>query len=450
MRKYLLLFGVSLLFLSCQDDNTPDATDPGPYIPDWIFKHWIWEDEGTTASAKQLADDYLAHGIPVDAIIIDSPWETGYNTFTWDPGYYPDAQGMIDYFHSKDIKVLTWITGVINTDVQPLYDSLKTEKFFMQERRTGDAALIDWWKGDGSLFDYWNPAVVSYVQQGMDRMLDMGIDGWKCDGTDYYALLAPYSPGAGKAIDRNDYSKMYYQLFNDRSKEKNGKDAVVMARPIDNYGLESLSGDLVAFADKKMIFAGWVGDQDATFTGLKKALNNMYHSDKYGYLIFGSDIGGYREDDTEPLKRSKELFIRWAQLGAFSGLMENGGGGEHRPWVFDDQTLDIYKNLVLLRQQLVPYLVQEAEKAYTRGESLMRFQNMSSYGFRLGDEIFVAPILNKAGTVNIQFPAGSDWVYLYDKSQVYDGGTSLSETWPIDEFPVFIRQGSTWVDNLNP
>ena len=62
------------------------------------------------------------------------------------------------------------------------------------------------------------------------------------------------------------------------------------------------------------------------------------------YANFGSDIGGYR---TGPgtLGRTKELLIRWAQLGAFSPLMENGGNKEHRPWKFDttNQTLNIYR-----------------------------------------------------------------------------------------------------------
>ena len=61
-----------------------------------------------------------------------------------------------------------------------------------------------------------------------------------------------------------------------------------------------------------------------------------------GYPNFGSDIGGYRSGDGT-LGRTKELFIRWAQLGAFSPLMENGGNKEHRPWAFDSETLEIYK-----------------------------------------------------------------------------------------------------------
>ena len=65
-----------------------------------------------------------------------------------------------------------------------------------------------------------------------------------------------------------------------------------------------------------------------------------------GYANFGSDIGGYRSGNGDNvLGRSKELFIRWAQLGAFSPLMENGGNKEHRPWKFDpnNETLNIYQ-----------------------------------------------------------------------------------------------------------
>ena len=71
------------------------------------------------------------------------------------------------------------------------------------------------------------------------------------------------------------------------------------------------------------------------------------HPFSSGYANFGSDIGGYRSG-SGTLGRTKELFIRWAQLGAFSPLMENGGDKEHRPWMFDNtnETLNIYRKLV--------------------------------------------------------------------------------------------------------
>ena len=133
MKHALLCFFAMLLIFfsnSCKkknEDSPPTNPNDTTYVqttlwPKWVFQHWVWEGEGTTQSARQLVDDYLAHGIPVDAIIIDSPWETDYNTFEWDSTLYPDAQGMVDYFHSKNIKVLCWVTGGIDTNVHPLYD----------------------------------------------------------------------------------------------------------------------------------------------------------------------------------------------------------------------------------------------------------------------------------------------------------------------------------------
>lgn len=112
------------------------------------------------------------------------------------------------------------------------------------------------------------------------------------------------------------------------------------------------------YSPQRVVLSGWVGDQDPTFGGLEQALkrylqsawagndshntHTIQHMIYKGYPNFGSDIGGYRSGNGT-YGRTKELLIRWAQLGAFSPLMENGGNKEHRPWIFDNQTLDIYK-----------------------------------------------------------------------------------------------------------
>ena len=432
--------------LKCQP-NTP--------WPEWVFHHWVWEDESTQESAIALVDDYLAHGIPVGAIIIDSPWETGYNTFDWDTTLYPDPQAMIDYFHSIDVKVLMWITTAINTDMHSLYHYADSMGYFMQETSTGGAKVINWWKGDGSMIDFFNPDAVAWWKSLMDKTLDMGIDGWKCDGTDY--LISPlignatYSPGAGRVIDRLEYSHAYYRLFHDYTRQKLGNDRVNMSRPVDNYGVTFLSGDLVAFTPKDIGWACWVGDQDATFNGMKNALNNMYHSDAYGYLIFGSDIGGYRENGAfPPNMRSKELFIRWAQLGAFSPLMENGGGGEHRPWMFDEQTTDIYRMFTKLHYALIPYFMEQSDSLFDVGKSMMQFFNDSSYSYMLGSDIFVTPVLSESNIISIDLPQSTEnWVYLFNKNQVYPGNSNVTLNIPPDEYPVFLKASSILISVLD-
>lgn len=456
MRRFLyctLSAFILVAFAGCKKKtDTPETNKPTVQTtpwPEWIFHHWIWEDESTQASAQQIVDDYLAHDIPVGAIIIDSPWETQYNNFTWDKSRFQDPKAMVDYFHSKNIKVFMWIVSVIDTDAHPIYDYAKTHNYFMKVGSAdANPGIVKWWKGKGSLIDLWNPDAVNWWKGMMDSVLAIGVDGWKCDGTDFLAGGTPYSGGKGGNITRNEYSNAYYQLFFDYSRQKNGIDRVITSRPIDNYGYD-VGGDGVAFTPKDISYACWVGDQDATFDGLMKALRNMYYSDQYGYLSFGSDIGGYREDAANPgLGRSKELFLRWAQMGAFCSIMENGGGGEHRPWLFDNETTDVYRRFVKIHEAAVPYLMTTADSVYKTHKAIMQFYNKTDFSYKLGPDIFVTPILASGGTVSINFPVGSNWVYLFDKTKTYTGGSSTTETFPINEFPVYVREGASVGDVL--
>lgn len=422
-------------------EDTDEVTVPGAPWPDWAFAHWVWEDESTQDSLIEMVDGYEAHDIDVGAVIIDSPWATGYNTFEWDTGRFPDPQGLIDDLHARDIRVMLWIVPAVNVDVQPLYDAAAAAGYFMQTDADSGPAVIDWWKGDGSLLDYHNSDAVAWWHELMQPVLEMGIDGWKCDGLDFSASFARYSPAKGEKIDRLEYSHLYYRDFFDHTRDVLGDDRLITARPIDNYGAD-IGTDVVAFAPVDITWAGWVGDQDATFDGLKAALRNMYWSSEYGYLAFGSDIGGYREDDAFENGRGKEVFLRWAQVGALNPVMENGGGGEHWPWRFDDETVEIYRSFVDLHYALLPYLTAEGAVAFEAGTSLMQFTDKETYQYRLGPDVFVAPVLEEGGAVTVTLPDG-DWVYLFDETVVHHGSDVIDLVVPLDEAAVFVRQGSS-------
>ena len=49
----------------------------------------------------------------------------------------------------------------------------------------------------------------------------------------------------------------------------------------------------VASMHPQICFAGWVGDQDATFYGLQAALLHMFASANFNYVNVGSDVGGF-------------------------------------------------------------------------------------------------------------------------------------------------------------
>ncbi len=186
----------------------------------------------------------------------------------------------------------------------------------------------------------------------------------------------PYSPALRREIDRNEYGFAYYRDSFDYLREKLGDARIITARPIDNQGTDT-SADIWVYAPIEINWAGWVGDQDSDFNGIIDALNNVYWSSGRGYVAHGSDIGGFRTDkQTWPeLGRPKDAFIRWAQLGAFSPIMENGGGGEHRPWKFDEETATIYRDFVEIHYELIPYLMKHGATAFEAGTQGLRRWN---------------------------------------------------------------------------
>lgn len=425
---------------SAMDSGDGDSASPEAPWPAWVMEPWVWEDESTQESATALVDGYLERDIPVGAIIIDSPWATGYSTYEWDLELFPDPQGMIDDFHAKGVKVFMWTVPGINVEETELYNYAAERDWFMKTRADAEGpAVIDWWKGEGSLIDYFNPEAVEWWHGLVDKTLAYGIDGWKCDGLDFSAIQAKYSPGAGRDVERIEYSHAYYQDFHDYTRDVLGEDRVNTTRPVDNYGAD-IGGEAVQFSPQDITWAGWVGDQDGTFEGLEAALRNMYWSDNDGYTVFGSDIGGYRDSD-EPNGRSKEVLIRWAQLGALSGIMENGGSGDHRPWSYDEETTRIYRAFAKLRHNLVPYLMEEGGKAFAEKRGLMDFENIVTKAYMLGDDIFVVPVQDASGSVTVEFPAG-DWVFAFDPDEVFEGGSSTTMSVPITSYPLFFREGS--------
>ena len=82
--------------------------------------------------------------------------------------------------HSQNIKVVCWITSTINND-STNYLEAKQKGYMLN-----NGELIKWWRGHAGLLDYSYPAAVDWWHNQMDYLLDIGIDGWKCDGTDPY------------------------------------------------------------------------------------------------------------------------------------------------------------------------------------------------------------------------------------------------------------------------
>ncbi len=409
--------------------GAPDKPRP-PLTPRWAYEPWVWEDEENDADATvALVDGYRERDIPVGVVIIDSPWQTNYNTFEMTKAFGNPEQ-VFSRLRDRDVRILLWATGFVNTSSIDGPDSGQAPNFQVAyDRRflVNGGLTYEWDKGEGAAVDFFNPDAVAWWYGEMDKAWAYGIDGWKVDSPEGN-LPDMVQTAAGMKTNR-EYGDAYYRAFY-RYVAQRSPEAIITARPYDGGTI---------YAPVEANPAGWVGDQDPDWgsRGIGEALDNILASAELGYSMLGSDIGGYR-----PGERFNRLFVRWTQLGALSPLMENGGRGEHRPWRLDEEIVPTYRYYAKLHHQLVPYLYGLGVEAHLGGEPIIRGPDRELLQYRLGEDLLVAPIVTRDDQRRVELPAGSRWHDYWNDQEPIAGGTALQYGAGLDQMPLFVRAGA--------
>jgi alpha-glucosidase (family GH31 glycosyl hydrolase) len=418
-----------------------DTSSPA-VAPPWSMKPWFWEDDINTSEAVwDLVNGCRDHDLPLGAVLIDSPWATAYNNFRFDEKRYPDPRGMIHALHSRGIRVVLWMTNVVNTrndrsdapgDDEDLYAIGKTEGYFVNH---GDAAR--WWKGKGGLIDYTNPAAVTWWHRLMDRALALGVDGWKIDGAAELFILTPRQTSRG-TLSLRDYLDLYYRDTLHYSRQWK-PDFVTMVRSVDIANSQGSDQPHAPFDAAPLT---WVGDQRHSWTGkgLDEALRSSFRALERGYPVVGSDTGGYQTDPKHRGTMPRLLFLRWAQWNALTPFFLNGGHDEHRPWKFDAAFLRTFRRYMWLHQELIPFFYAQHVQSSLREGELMH-PGPGKYEFLLGDAMLVGVMADEQPHRDIAFPPG-EWLDYWDNRVRYRGGQTVRVEVPEERSPVFVRLGS--------
>ncbi|CAF1419683.1 unnamed protein product [Adineta ricciae] len=395
---------------------------------------WLSSDRSNQTNIQTMYDTYNHYQIPFGAINIDSHWSTNFNTFIFDRKKFPSIRQMFDEFRAKNTHIILWMTSFINID-SPHYSYAQEHGFLFNK-------TLHWWHGDGRLLNYFNPQAVDWWHSQIKTLVDTvgPIHAFKADGSDPYIIQVNDS-----SVTWKQYRTAYYNDTFQILRQLIGPEALIMSRPIDHDE---------EFSPKDVVFMGWVGDEDATYEGLQTALRYMLESGRKNYVGFGSDIGGYRFDNSSgPLGRTKQVFLRWTAVGALSSFMENGGTGEHRPWKFDNETVDVYRSWVNIHYQLIPYLYSQGTiVAIGRNGTLMKpcddTQAGSSQSYFLGPNIYVVPVTQDPSPGQVQrvwLPKSStnQWINYFNTSKTYSSETFIEEdTSSLYRIPVYIEQNS--------
>ncbi len=87
-------------------DEAEVLPDPARHTPRWAFEPWISKDISDRADTEAFVAGFLDRDIPVGAVVLDSPWETSYNTLIPNPERYGDFQSLVDDLHAQDIRLV--------------------------------------------------------------------------------------------------------------------------------------------------------------------------------------------------------------------------------------------------------------------------------------------------------------------------------------------------------
>jgi alpha-D-xyloside xylohydrolase len=456
-----------------------------PLTPPWALECWLWEDDANNAaSVKELLDGYARHDLPVRTILIDSPWSCRYNDFTVDEDRYPEPKKFFGDLENQGYRVVLWMTCMVNSYSKDTKET-NSQNFFGEAREKGYLAgrgrPMKWWKGKGGFIDYSNPEALKWWHGLQQEVLDWGIDGWKLDGADtlfssrLVSIPLPFNRTHSGWMTTRQYMDHYARKEYQHGLEHNPQ-FVTLIRSMDGQWTHP-----EGFAPLDAAPVTWVGDNCHTWSyedqGIEEALTDILGSARLGYCIIGSDVAGYHghsnPDDisaTAEAKpdvqsslnskmttsassgtefgtaaRNKEIapnvYIRWAQFSTFCGLFLNGGHGDRRLWKRSQPELEVIRKFSWLHTELVPYIYSHVVTCHKGGLPLMRPLDDGTFHYMFGDDFLVAPVHEDKLSRSVSLPPGG-WRYLFDDREVVQGPGHLVREFPLDEYPVFIRDGA--------
>jgi alpha-glucosidase (family GH31 glycosyl hydrolase) len=433
--------------------------------PDWAFLHWRWRDQlepgppalldGTPVNA-QLAEDvlmYEALGIPPGVYLLDRPvlvGQYGFARWEWDESRLPNPAAMLQSLRARGYRPMIW-SSMWTCGSEPGDNGLEAQLLgFHVPGPVGPPKCADA-GGVSFILDptnaaaqaWWRDKVAAFVAaNGLQGIkLDRGEEHIPSEATDVYA-----DGRTGREV-RNDYPTLQARIHHDalRSAFPDG-DFVLISRP--------------AYTGTARWAIFWGGDipgsegfgaGPGTDLGLRSAIIAQQRAAFLGVPIWGSDTGGYYEF------KDREVFARWLEFSAFSGIMEIGGKGTHAPWdmptepAYDPELIDIYRRYTQLRVTLQPYLVAAAQQAATGLPIVRPMPFHDRRDPRLGDrwdqylfgpDLMVAPVWRVGERRRtVYFPRGR-WRSYWDRTRVWNGPRTVSLEAPLDTILVFERDGA--------
>jgi alpha-glucosidase len=434
-------------------------------LPEWITSGAVVGLQGGTDRALRISEELESLGTPIAAIWLQD-WvgqrKTSFGTQLWwnwelDRDHYLGWSSLRENLEERNIRLMTYINPFLCDDAvqkknhrRNLFEEAARNGYLVKNQ-DGEPYRITISSFSAALVDLTNPEAWTWIKDIIKgELIGNGASGWMADfgeGLPYNAVLFS---GADPKRYHNRYAEEWARVNREAISEAGRGDDIVF---FNRSGYTESPRYSTLF---------WVGDQLVDWDehdGIKSAVTGLLSSGLSGYSLEHSDIGGYTAIDNPLFEyhRSKELLLRWIELGAFTTVFRTHEGNipEVNHQIYSDrETLTHFARFAKVYAAWKPYRTELVKEASETGLPVIRHPFIHypkdpevlalNYQYMVGPELMVAPVLDPgADAVRVYIPAGR-WVHLWtgERYGAPERGAYETLSAPIGEPAVFYKEGS--------
>ncbi|NQU88695.1 MAG: alpha-xylosidase, partial [Mariniphaga sp.] len=404
-------------------DEYTNLTGKASMPPLWSFGLWMSRiTYFSEADGRRVAALLRENRIPSDVIHFDTGWfETDWRCdYKFSESRFDDPAKMI-----KDLDVLGFKTCLWQLPYfvpkNELFPEIIEKGLFVKNDK-GNLPYED------AVLDFSNPNAVSWYQDKIKGLLDLGVGAIKVDFGEAAPPKGIYASGRTGFYEHNLYPLRYNKTVADITKKITGEN-IIWARS--------------TWAGSQRYPIHWGGDAANTNTAMAASLRAGLSMGLSGFTFWSHDIGGFVNRTPE------DVYRRWLPFGMLTSHTRTHGAPPKEPWEYNESFNDAFRLATEMKYKLMPYIYAQSKHSSENGLPMLRAlfiefpEDAGSWlvddEYLFGSDMLVAPIFENMESRDVYLPKGK-WID-YQSGKVYDGGWHNIKT---GEIPVvvLVRDGA--------
>jgi alpha-glucosidase len=395
---------------------------------------------------REVARNFREKDIPCDVIYLDIHYMDGYRVFTWDEERFPEPEKLIADLREQGFRVVTIVDPGVKTDEDYAAYVEGRERDLFCKTLEGEEFHNVVWPGVCAFPDFTSPETRRWWGENHQALLDKGVAGIWCDMNEPSLFVPRQSTMPGDVVHAggsDDEVKFHAQIHNTYGSlmARATREGLLRLRPDDRPFVITRAG----YAGLQRHAMQWTGDNSSWWEHLWMSMPQLQNLGLSGVAWAGVDVGGFWGDT------NGELLARWTEFGVFQPFCRNHtaiGTRRQEPWAFDESYESVCREMIKLRQRLLPYLYSLFEECHRTGAPILRPllfeypEDETTYAaddeFLLGSSLLIAPI-TRPGVEHrhVYLPRGT-W-HLYWTGERFDGPAHVLAHAPLGEPALYVR-----------